>query len=136
MMIKRIVSISFLMLYLAFMILPGYPLMHYYVFSSHETVFSPATQQKSYSNGDLTKVGDSAYLSALMKSANADRSGKHVPNPPPSTNNEINNLVYIVSGFLNSPAQTVGVSLHFRNFAESILDQYLQVLIPPPNSQA
>ncbi len=121
---------------MAFMILPSYPLMHYYIFSSHETVFSPATQEKSYSNGDHTKMGDDAYLSALMKSANADQSDKHVPNPPPSTNNEINNLVYIVSGFLNSPAQTVGVSLHFRNFAESVLDQYLQVFIPPPNSQA
>jgi len=135
-MIKRVVSISFLMLYLAFMILPGYPLMHYYLFSSHETVFSPATQQRSYSNGDHTKVGDAAYLSALMKSANADQSDKHVPNPPPSTNNEINNLVYIVSGFLNSPVQTESISLQFRNFTESVLEPYLQVFIPPPNSQS
>jgi len=136
MMIKRIVSISFLLLYLAFMILPGYPLMHYYMSSSHQTIFSPPTQEKSYSNGDHTKVGDGAYLSALMKSANADQSDKHVPNPPPSSNNEINNLVYIVSGFLNSSVQTDGIALQFRNFAESVLDQYLQVLIPPPNSQA
>ncbi len=118
------------------MILPGYPLMHYYIFSSHETAFSPTTQQKSYSNGVHTKVGDGAYLSALMKSANTDQSDKHVPNPPPSTNNEINNLVYIVSGFLNSPGQMDGIPLQFRDFAESILDQYLQMFIPPPNSQA
>ncbi len=126
----------FLLLYLAFMILPGFPLMHYYIFSSHQTVFSQATQQKSYSNGDHTKTGDGAYLSALLKSANTGQYDKNTPNPPPSTNNEINNLVYIVSGFLNSPAQTVGVSLQFRNFAESVLDRYLQVFIPPPNSQA
>ena len=135
MMIKRMVSILFLLLYLAFMILPGYPLIHYYIFSSHETIYLPTTQENTYSNGDHTKVGDGAYLSALMKSANTNQSDKHVPNPPP-TNNEINNLVYVFSGFFNSPVLMDGIPLQFRNFAESILEQYLKVFIPPPNSQA
>ncbi len=126
----------FLLLYLAFMILPGYPLMHYYIFSSHEIVFSPATQEKSYSNGDNTKVGDVAYLGALMKSANGNQSDNKVPNPPPSSNNEINNLVYVVSGFFNPSGQMDGIPLQYRDFAESIIDQYLQMFIPPPNSQA
>ncbi len=126
----------FLLLYLAFMILPGYPLLHYYIFSSQETIFLSATQEKTYSNNDNTKVGDVAYLGALMKSANSNQSGKKVPNPPPSSNNEINNLVYVVSGFFDSSGQTDGIPLQFRDFAESILDQYLQMFIPPPNSQA
>jgi len=125
----------FLLLYLAFMILPGYPLLHYYIFSSQEIVFLPATQEKTYSNNDNTKVGDVAYLGALMKSANAGQSDKNVPHPPPA-DNEVNNLVYVFSGFFDSSIQTDGIPLQFRNFAESILEQYLKVFIPPPNSQA
>ncbi len=133
-MIKKLVSISFLLLYLAFMILPALPVMHYYFFSSGESL-SPATHQKVFSNGDHTKTGDMAYLSALLKSAN-DQTSKKNQNPPPATNNEVNNLVYLVSGTLHLSAITSGIPLRFRNFSEPLTERYLQVLIPPPDTQA
>ncbi len=134
-MIKKLISISFLLLYLAFLILPVYPLMHYYFFSSANG-FSCSAQQKSFSNGDHTKTGDIAYLSALMKSADDNQMGKKNQNPPPSTNNEISNLSYLMSGSYQLTGLFEGVPLHFKIFSETILNRPLQVLIPPPNSQA
>ncbi len=135
-MIRKIVSIGFLLLYLAFLILPAYPVMHYYFLSSGNS-FSSASQQRNYSSADHTKTGDVAYLSALLKSA-ADKNNEHqkAQNPPPSTNNEINNLVYVVTGNFHLSLVTPGIPLHFPVFSEPLPMRYLQVLIPPPNPMA
>ncbi len=132
-MVRKLISISFLLLYLAFLILPAYPIMHYYLFSTGNE-YASHTQQKKYFNGDHTKTGDMAYLSALLKSAgDKNNTDKKNQNPPPSTNNEINNLVYIVSGNFHLALHTSGVPLHFRIYCETPLVRYLKVLIPPPN---
>ncbi len=135
-MLRKIVSIGFLLLYLAFLILPAYPLMHYYFLSSGRSFVSSA-QQRNYSNGDHTKTGDVAYLSALLKSA-ADNKSDHqkAQNPPPSTNNEINNLVYVVTGSFQLSLVTPGIPLHFHLFDDPLPERYLQVLLPPPNTFA
>lgn len=134
-MIRKWVSLSFLFLYLAFMILPALPVMHYYVFSTNSNL-SASTQQKVFSNGDNAKTGDLAYLSALLKSANGNTENKKSQNPPPATNNEVNNMVYLVSGNLHLSTLTSGIPLHFIDFTESLPDRYLHVLIPPPDLQA
>lgn len=134
-MIKKLISISFLLLYLAFLILPAFPLMHYYFFSSNSSL-PLVTQQKTFSNGDHAKTGDMAYLSALMKSATDNSTNKKAQNPPPVSNNEVNNLIYLVSGNPHLSVLVSGIPLHFQNFTESVLDRYQQVLIPPPDLQA
>lgn len=117
------------------MILPALPLMHYYFFTS-DSNFSHASQQKAYSNGDHAKTGDMAYLSALIKSANDNPTNKKNQNPPPATNNEMNNLVYLVSGNLQLAELFTGIPLHFKIFSEPLLNRPVQVLIPPPNFEA
>ena len=75
-----------------------------------------------------------AYLSALLKSANdKNNPDKKNQNPPPSTNNEINNLVYLVSGNFHMGLLTPGIPLCFNIYSEAPLERYLKVLIPPPN---
>jgi len=118
------------------MILPAYPLMHYYFFSSG-IHFVSSSEQNNYTNGDHTKTGDMAYLSALLKSANDNSStNKKSQDPPPSTNNEVNNLMYLITGDFHMSVLSPGIPLHFNIFSESVLDRYLKVLIPPPDSQA
>ncbi len=135
-MLKKLVAIYFLLLYLAFIILPAYPLMHYYFLSSGDN-YVPETQQKNYSNGDHTKTGDMAYLSALLKSAtDKNAQDKKAQNPPPSSNNEMNNLVYLVTGDFHIALLTPGIPLHFNHYSQTPIERYLKVLIPPPNLQA
>ena len=131
-MIKKLISIFFLFLYLAFMVLPDLPLVHYYFFSS-TGYMQAASQQKVLSNGDHAKTGDMAYLSALLKSATDNNGNKKTQNPPPSTNNEVNNLVYLVSGEVHLSLLTPGIPLHFQIFSEPLVERYLKVLIPPPD---
>ncbi len=131
-MIKKLISILFLFLYLAFMVLPDLPLAHYYFFSSNGHR-QAASQQKVFSNGDHAKTGDMAYLSALLKSATDKNGNKKTQNPPPSTNNEVNNLVYLVSGEVHLSLLTPGIPLHFQTFSEPLVERYLKVLIPPPD---
>jgi hypothetical protein len=131
-MIKRLISIVFLLLYMAFLVLPTYPLLQYYLSSSHAGT-GYCVNQKSISNSDNTKTGDMAYLSALLKSAgNKNAQGKKAQNPPPS-NNEVNNLVYLVTGSLHMMWVSSGHPIRFAVYSESPLNRYLQVLLPPPN---
>jgi hypothetical protein len=131
-MIRKIISISFLLLYLAFLILPSYPLLHYYFFNSSHAYFAN-TMEKNYSNGDHTKTGDMAYLNALLKSAeDKNAQDKKAQNPPPSTNNEMNNLVYLVTGNFHIALLTPGIPLHFNHYSLTPVERYLKVLIPPP----
>ena len=131
-MLRRGISISFLVLYLAFLILPAYPLMHYYFLSSGDN-YVPEMNQKNYTNADKAKTGDMAYLSALLKSADKkNNAGKKAQNPPPS-NNEMNNLVYLVSSNFQLSLVAPGVSLLFQTYSEVPIHRYLKVLLPPPN---
>ncbi len=131
-MLRKGISISFLVLYLAFLILPAYPLMHYYFLASGEN-YIPEMKQKNYTNADNAKTGDMAYLSALLKSADKKNStGKKAQNPPP-TNNEMNNLVYLVSSNYQLSLAAPGIPLLFQTYSEVPLDSYLKVLLPPPN---
>ncbi|UBM61766.1 hypothetical protein LA303_10155 [Candidatus Sulfidibacterium hydrothermale] len=135
-MIRKAISISFLLLYLAFLILPSYPLLHYYFFSSSHAYFAN-TKDKNYSNGDHTKTGDMAYLSALLKSAGDKNSATTKnQNPPPTTNNEVSNMIYLVSGTFHLQFLAEGIPLHFYSYADPLPERYLKVLIPPPNSRA
>ena len=132
-MVRKGISISFLLLYLAFMILPAWPLVHYYFLTSGDN-YVPERTQKNYSNGDHTKTGDLAYINALLKSAtDKNAKDKRAQNPPPSTNNEINSLVYLVSGTFHLAHLALGIPLHFKTYSEVPLERYLKVLIPPPN---
>lgn len=134
-MLRKVISIAFLLLYLAFMILPAWPLVHYYFLTSGDN-YVPEMAQKNYTNGDHTKTGDLAYINALLKSATDKNQDKKAQNPPPSTNNEINNLVYLVSGNFHFATLTSGIPLHFHVYSEAPLERTLKVLIPPPNLPA
>jgi hypothetical protein len=132
---KKILAISFLLLYLAFMILPTFPLMQYYIFEAGANCVS-AAKGRNFSNGDHTKTGDMAYLHALLKSASDKNSkNKNTQSPSPSTNNEINNLIYLTTTNTHLSFLTPGISLHFPVFNEPLTERYLQVLVPPPNTK-
>jgi hypothetical protein len=132
-MLKKIIVISLLGLYLVFLFFPGWPLLNYYFFSSHNQELS-INQHLHFQNNETSHVGDGVYLKALMDRVNGNDISKKAQNPPPRTNTESNTLIYnLPDGFLQSLSALSGIPVHFAHYTEKILVSYGRVLLPPPN---
>ena len=133
-MYKRFIAILFLFFYLAFLFVPALPFIHYYLFSSHST-FQQNGNMKRFNNNEDTHTGDTAYLLALMKSAKKHQAGKKNENPPPSSNSEINNLIYLNNVDAVFFVETDASQIHFIQINKTLLWRYLTVTSPPPNKK-
>jgi hypothetical protein len=117
-----------LLVFTGFLLAPNYPYLRHFI----------VKRQTIISNADVaiekhkTLIGDIAYLTAIMNRAVEKDTKTKKETPPPETNNNINQLVFITpSDFIFSEPLIVNkaYSDFFKSFLSSV---YLKIPSPPP----
>ncbi len=126
---RKVFSISLLIIYLALLIIPYVPYIRYYMSSNS---FDNNNCSVSINTSKVT-IGDLCYLNALIdRTSTEDNSGK-TTTPPPSPNTDTNNMVYLYQGIFIFPKNPDNIKINFKEYTISIKEIFLEIPVPPPN---
>jgi len=90
---KRILVTGLLLLLLAMLLVPGYPVLNHYFSRQHTTISNPDITAETAN----TLLGDLHYLQALIERSSDKSEQKKTPEPPPGTQNQTTNFVYLLT---------------------------------------
>ena len=126
---RKIFSISLLIIYLALLIVPYVPYIRYYVSSNN---FDNSKCSVSINSSKAT-IGDICYLNALIDRTRSDDDSGKTTAPPPSPNTDTNNMVYLYQGIFIFPKNPDNIKVNFKEYTISIKEIFLEIPVPPPN---
>jgi hypothetical protein len=127
---RKIFSISLLIVYLALLTIPYVPYIQYYVSNKyfHNNNCSISIDSSK------TIVGDMCYLNALIERTKSEDNTGKTPVPPPSPNTDTNNLVYLSQGILTFPSGHCNTKFKFNEYTISIKETFKEIPNPPPQN--
>ena len=124
-MLKRITAFSLLWVYLALLVLPYYPYIYYYVYSS----LSTKNETSIGIDNQHSLIGDACYLTAITKRAFDKKAKSDIPPPIPL---ETSGLVYLNSMTHSLLKQPPSHTFNFKRYMVSIKETFLEHPVPPP----
>jgi len=124
---KQVLTISLLTLFLALLFVPGYPILSYLIIRPHVTI-----SNAGFTSGTTNSlIGDLLYLQALIDRSSDCNTEKKIPEPPPTTQNQTTNFVYLLS--VNSiPLSENSILISYTPYRFSVKDCTIHSGNPPP----
>ena len=126
---KRILINSILLLvFIGFLLAPNYPYLRYLLVKPQTVVSNADVTVENHK----TLIGDIAYLSAIISRAGDKETKTKKESPPPETNHNLSQLVYVTPSGLEFPQPRHLVCKYSNNILCFLSTVYIKIPLPPP----
>ncbi len=126
---RQILTIGLLILFLALLFVPGYPLLSYYITNSQVTISNADVRTETTNS----LIGDIHYLQALIERSADCQNTKKAPEPPPTTQNHTTNVVYLLSVNTIQLSEN-SVFINYTPYRFTVKDYFVLSGNPPPEA--